>query len=216
MSEPARKKYAGAGRPTAEQARKRHHELLEKSLTLFLKKGFEQTTLDDIAAVMHMTKRTIYGLYDNKEQLFRAAVKLAIEDNRISEGQLSEINCSDLQLALRTIAKLRVDKSLSPQGKRLQSIINAESYRFPDLQVMIYRENTGPTIHFLVELFKQHAATGEVDIEKPEACASIFLAMAVGVPARAVITSTHPDQVMNVEEHIDYCVHLFLKGVTKR
>ena len=52
--------------------------MLDTALSLFLDKGFEQTTIDLIAASVGMTKRTIYAKYEDKAALFRAAVERAI------------------------------------------------------------------------------------------------------------------------------------------
>ena len=67
------------GRPSKEESRRRHEELLETALDIFLERGFEQTTMVEIAKVVGMSKRTIYAAYDDKEQLFKAAVKRATE-----------------------------------------------------------------------------------------------------------------------------------------
>jgi AcrR family transcriptional regulator len=69
----------GAGRPTREQAERRHMELLDRALELFLERGFEVATIDAIAADVGMTKRTVYGLYADKKSLFNATVQRAIE-----------------------------------------------------------------------------------------------------------------------------------------
>ena len=50
-----------AGRPTREQAEARHAELLDRALDHFLDKGFEQATIEAIAADVGMTKRTVYA-----------------------------------------------------------------------------------------------------------------------------------------------------------
>lgn len=214
MTEQTRKNYRGAGRPTQEQSQQRQQELLEKALDMFLKKGYTQTTLDDIAAAMRMTKRTIYTAYGGKEALFKSAVGRAIELNRTPLEELQALESDDLEVTLRKVAHMRVEKLLSPEGVRLQRIVNAESYRFPELIQTVYRDSTGPTVEFLTQLLSQHAANGDIGIDNPEACAGIFLSMAVGTPARAVLAGTVPHISISQQQHIDYCVHLFLYGVT--
>src|ERR1700733_10039359 len=67
-----------AGRPTRDQAAARQLELLDTALDMFLDKGFEQTTMEAVAAAVGMTKRTIYARYDDKAALFLATVQRAI------------------------------------------------------------------------------------------------------------------------------------------
>jgi TetR/AcrR family transcriptional repressor of mexJK operon len=51
--------HSGAGRPTRKQAEERQAELLNCALDMFLDRGYEQTTIEAIAAAVSMTKRTI-------------------------------------------------------------------------------------------------------------------------------------------------------------
>ena len=210
------KKSHRAGRPTAEQARKRHQELLDTSLDLFLKKGFELTTLDNIAAAMHMTKRTIYGLYANKEALFKAAVQRAIEDNLIPREELDSLDKGNLEETLKAVAKMRIAAYLSEKGQRLRQVINAESYRFPELLRIVYEEGTGPTVDFLKDLLSHEAAKGEIVVNRPEATAAIFLSIAVGAPARGMLSGGELSDAKDLDDHVQFCVHLFLNGLKKR
>lgn len=213
MDKKTSKPRSRAGRPTIEQAQKRHRELLEKSLDLFLKKGFQLTTLDAVAKALHMTKRTIYGLYANKEALFKAAVEQAIDNNMTPIEELRAIADEDLDVILTAVARQRVKAFLSPTGMRLQRVINAEFYRFPELYSMVYDKSTMPTVMFLVDLLRRHTARGEIVVDKPEVAAAAFLSMAVGGPARGMLTGLLPEESTGLDEHIQYCVQLFLHGI---
>jgi AcrR family transcriptional regulator len=52
----------------------RHVELLDALVELMLAEGFAHLTLDDLAARLRCSKRTLYALAGSKEQLVRAAV----------------------------------------------------------------------------------------------------------------------------------------------
>jgi len=190
--------------------------LLDKALDLFLKKGFELTTLDAIAAAVRMTKRTIYGLYENKEALFKAAVKQAIETLSIPREKLQQLDNNQLEETLVAVAKLRIASFLSPSGLRLQRVVNAEAYRFPELLRLVYEQGTGPTVDFLKELFERYSEVGDIEIERPEAAAGIFLSMAVGAPARGILSGAELREALDMDDHVNYCVRLFLNGVRKR
>ena len=216
MSDIRQQKRPRAGRPTAEQARQRHVELLDRSLQLFQKKGFEQTTLDDIANAMHMTKRTIYGLYPNKEALFKAAVHRIVKTTLTSTEELEKLESDDLEATLCAVARMRIDMFLSPAGRRLQGMLNAESFRFPELIMTAYRDSTGPTIEFLIDLLTRHEKAGAIEVERPEAAAGIFLSMAVGSPARGMLAGSKVEVASDLDDHVHYCVRIFLNGIRKR
>jgi AcrR family transcriptional regulator len=52
----------------------RREELFDALVALLLAEGFAHLTLDDVAARLHCSKRTLYSLAGSKEQLVRAAV----------------------------------------------------------------------------------------------------------------------------------------------
>ncbi|WP_433274821.1 TetR/AcrR family transcriptional regulator [Pseudonocardia xinjiangensis] len=52
----------------------RREQLFDELVGLLLAEGFAHLTLDDLAARLHCSKRTLYALAGSKEQLVRAAV----------------------------------------------------------------------------------------------------------------------------------------------
>jgi AcrR family transcriptional regulator len=52
----------------------RREQLFDALVELLLAEGFAHLTLDDLAARLHCSKRTLYALAGSKEQLVRAAV----------------------------------------------------------------------------------------------------------------------------------------------
>ncbi|MYM64283.1 TetR/AcrR family transcriptional regulator [Pseudomaricurvus sp. HS19] len=204
-----------AGRPTAAQAQKRHVEILDKALKVFLKKGYDLTTLDEIAASMHMTKRTIYTNYGNKEALFKTALEKAFVECAPSPEELRALITDDLATTLEAIAHNRVSHFLTPKGRSTQRIVNSETHRFPELLGVFYRLSTLPTIVVIKEVLEHHAELGDIYLERPDTTAALFLSMAVGVPARGIMTGIANNDIKDLDDHIRYCVQLFLHGLTK-
>ena len=205
----------GAGRPTRAQAEQRHEELLDRALELFLEKGFELATIDAIAASVGMTKRTMYARYADKSALFRAAVQRAIDRWIVPIEALKAAESDNLETTLRAVARIRMSNAISPAGLRLQRIINAESYRFPEIFSLAYEQGMRPTIEFLADLLRRHAKAGTINITKPEIAATAFLSMVVGGPTRAIVWGGAVDESA-LEERIRFCVRLFLDGARRR
>lgn len=204
-----------AGRPTRDQAEARHAELLDVALDLFLEKGFEQTTMEAVAASVGMTKRTIYARYPDKRALFLATVQRAIERQLVPEERLAALDTSDLEATLSAVAKMRVANVMTPAGLRLQRIVNTESYRFPEIFAMSYEQGGKPVVDFLANLLRRHDSAGAVCVERPEMAANVFMSMVVGGPVRFIV-SGHPLSEAEIEDRIAYAVNLFLNGVRSR
>jgi AcrR family transcriptional regulator len=205
----------GAGRPTREQAELRRQELLDTALELFLEHGYELTTIDAIAAAVGMTKRTVYARYEDKAALFRAAVQRAVDRWTVPVEALHAAEREDLETTLVGVAEIRLANAMSPAGVRMQRIVNAESYRFPEIFNLAYVQGTRPTIEFLVDLFERRMAAGEVSVEDPEIAAAAFLSMVVGGPARTIWLGGSADQAL-LERRTRIAVRMFMNGLRPR
>jgi AcrR family transcriptional regulator len=204
-----------AGRPTREQAEARHEELLDRALDHFLDKGFEQATIEAIAADVGMTKRTVYARYADKASLFRAAVRRAIERYAISEERIRETDVGDLAQTLTNLAMLRIDLVSSPQGLKLQRIIQTESYRFPDIFTDTYEIGALPTIKFMARLLKRETAAGNLALDDPFGAANAFMSMVVTGPVRYILAAS-PLPPEELEKRVTFGVRLFLDGARPR
>jgi TetR/AcrR family transcriptional regulator, mexJK operon transcriptional repressor len=205
----------GAGRPTREQAELRHEELLDRALELFLEKGFELVTMDAIAASVGMTKRTMYARYADKSALFKAAVQRAIDRWTVPLDTLKNAETDDLENTLKAVARIRMSNAISPAGLRLMRIVNAESYRFPEIFTLAFEQGMKPTLEFLTDLLRRHNKAGNIKITRPDIAASSFLSMVVGGPTRAIVWGADVDEKA-LEERIRFCVRLFMDGARPR
>ncbi|HEX8055553.1 MAG TPA: TetR/AcrR family transcriptional regulator [Novosphingobium sp.] len=204
-----------AGRPTREQAEARHEELLDRALDHFLDKGFEQATIEAIAADVGMTKRTVYARYADKASLFRAAVRRAIERYAISEERIQATDVGDLAQTLTNLAMLRIDLVASPQGLKLQRIIQTESYRFPDIFTDTYEIGALPTIKFMARLLRRETAAGRLAVDDAMAAANGFMSLVVTGPVKFILAGL-PLSQEDVDARVAFGVRLFLDGARPR
>ena len=209
---PPRTAASPMGRPTRAQAWQRHEDFLDGALEMFLEKGFELTTMEGIAAATGVTKRTIYRRYPDKKALFLATVQRAIDQWVVPVAAFQAVEVEDLETTLLAVAQMRVANILSPGGLRLQRIINAESFRFPEIAER-YDDALRPTIDFLIGLFRKHAARGLGVAGDPKVKALAFLSV-IGGPTRAAILGQLIDPEA-LDALIQDCVRLLLYGVCR-
>ncbi len=83
-------------------------EILDVGLAEFARKGYSGARVDDIAAQTRTTKRMIYYYFNNKEELYIAALEQAYSTARDAERQL-DVDHLDPVSAIRTLAELTFD-----------------------------------------------------------------------------------------------------------
>lgn len=203
------------GRPTREEAKRRHENLLEVALDKFLERGFDDTTVEDIATAARMSKRTVYARYANKDELFIASVHRARERYTIPLEELQMRESDDLAATLKAVAMRRFENIAGPVGQRMFRVLTTQAYRFPELALSTFNEGAEPAFEHLSRVFARFEAKGEIEVEDHRKAAAAFLSMALGPAARIVATGNRLDPV-EFEERIDFSVQLFLNGIKRR
>ena len=204
-----------AGRPTREQARARQEVLLDCALDHFLDKGFETATIEAIAESVSMTKRTVYARYPDKTALFRAAVRRGTERRAPDMDVIAATRAGTLEQTLVNIAMLRIALVSSLEGRKLQRLINTESYRFPDIFRTYYDVAALPTVQFLAETLRHETAAGRLATGDPMLAANVFMSMAVSGPVRFILSGNEMTRE-DIDRRVRFAVRLFLKGAEPR
>lgn len=184
-------------------------------MDIFLERGFEQTTTGDIASAVGMSKRTVYAYYDDKAALFKAAVQRAADRYTVPLETFQAVDSDDLEATLTAVARIRIDNVATPNGIRLQRILSAQSYRYPELFRAVTEQATAPAIDFLVDLFSRHRARGEIEVSEPRRAAVAFLSLVVGGPTRIITSGGRLDKT-ELEAQVRFTVQLFLNGIRRR
>lgn len=203
------------GRPTRQQAEARFEELLDTALDLFLKCGYEITTIESIASAVNMTKRTVYAKFDDKPALFLAAVQRAIEREVTPLAELMALDHGDLRETLEWIARLRISRFLTPRGLRLQQIIQAESYRFPQIAEWHYQQSSLPVLNYVASLLQRAARDGTIRKCDPAEAAAAFMSLVVGGQVRSIVGGRTPSS-KDIDRRVSFTVELLLEGLLQR
>jgi len=204
-----------AGRPTREQAEARLNQLLDTALDHFLEKGFELATIEGIAADVGMTKRTVYARFADKVTLFRAALNLAAERYAVTAEEIAACETGDLEQTLRNLAYLRINKVMTPNGMKLQRIIQTESYRFPEIFDYAFERGAQETVRFLARLLKRETKAGRLALDDPGRAAGVFMSMVVSAPVRFIVAGQAQSRD-EMDAGVTYAIRLFLDGARPR
>lgn len=205
----------GAGRPTSAQAAARHEQLLETALDMFLEHGYESVTIEMIALRMQMAKRTVYARYADKASLFLAAVRRAIEAQVVPRETLDGFDNGDLAETLEAVARLRIGQAMTPNGLRLQRILNNENFRFPEIFSTSYTLSTGPVIEFVTGVLDRAVESGRITPTDTDLAARAFMSMVVGAQVRGIEVGHAPTR-KQLDHRVRFAVRLLLDGLLPR
>lgn len=189
--------------------------MLRIALDEFLEKGFDQTSIEGIAAAAGMSKRTVYARFKDKAAIFRAAIERAVGSYTIPQETLNAAKAPDLRTTLLNVARLRIANLSRPDAIKLQRVLTAQSYQLPDLFTEAFERSMEPTVAFLESQFAYHAAKGEIVLRDGRRTVTAFLSLAIGGPARIIVAGS-PLPPHEVDLHLAFAVDLFLDGIRAR
>jgi TetR/AcrR family transcriptional repressor of mexJK operon len=165
--------------PTPRASAKRE-QIRAAAQQLFLRHGFEATTMDAITATAGISKQTLYRYYPGKEALF-ADILDALTLRRGQEvawpppEALHIASHADLVAALTWLAHDIINDTMHPALIALLRVLIAEAPRFPHLKDLFHATVSGPGFAAVSGLLEQARAAGVVVVPDTEAAARLFL-----------------------------------------
>jgi AcrR family transcriptional regulator len=133
-----RRRAARSGRPPRALAGEAEERILDAAAAVFLERGFEGATLDEIAEVAHAGKPTIYARFPGKEALFTAVMLRMVQKNTYSLETLAPTGTT-FEHRLEQLASAMLRNILVPPSIGLLRLAIAEARRFPSLASNVNR-----------------------------------------------------------------------------
>jgi AcrR family transcriptional regulator len=126
------------GRPPNELAGKVEERILDAARNVFLERGFEGASIEEIARAARSGKPTIYARFASKEALFNA---VAMHDvvSRIEHFKGEVPTGATIEERLASLAIALLDWILASDRLALMRLAVAELRRFPDLASSVSR-----------------------------------------------------------------------------
>jgi AcrR family transcriptional regulator len=211
-AEPTSRRPRRSGRPTLVEAARLDARVRESALQLFLERGYEGTSMDEIARAAGTTKVSLYARFASKDEVFNAVFLWATRRADWPRRESIPPDLDDLEGALMVIGESSVRRALDPAMVRLSRIAAAHALRFPEIARRTHASGYSPRHQLLIELLQRHAARGAIIADDLDIMAEHFLAMVSAMPSRLAsfgIMLTPAAQ----RRRIEVAVQLFLRAL---
>jgi acetolactate decarboxylase len=156
--------------------------ILSAARRCFAARGYDDTSVDDVATEAGIAKRTIYNIFGDKESLFRAAVtvSMGIAENFTRDVALRVTALTDPEKDLPALARRLADDVLAGPVVPLRRLVARESSRFPDLAAEYRDRAPEAVVRALSSGFADLARRGLLRIDDPDAAAEQFAYLVLG------------------------------------
>lgn len=187
----------------------KREQIIKAATSKFLKQGFQNCSMDNIAHCAEVSKRTVYNHFSSKEELFLSILEyLGTDEHPVFDHDFSLDHSIEQQLT--EIAQIEVDILQSDEVQQYARILLGELIR-SDEMVKLF-ENQRPSCHdgFVIWLEKA-VAHGSLTVLDTEFAAEQFFGLLKG---HAFWPMLFRNQVLDAEskEHVvTSTVTMFLK-----
>jgi TetR/AcrR family transcriptional repressor of mexJK operon len=201
-------KRGPGGRPTREEAERRHRSLLATAFRLFLDKGWDGVSVEEISRQSGVAKGFIYARYADKDALFVEAIERLMAD-AMGTLHLAEPLPDDVEEGLHTLGRRLLDLVLRPEALAFHRQFIAEAGRFPELAKLFVERNR--LLDLIDEVLRVYADRGSITLGESRMTAEHFAILVVGIPRTlALLVGREPPA--DEDRRLRAAVRLFLDG----
>lgn len=166
---------AQSAEPQSARGRARLARMLAAATELFLRDGYDQTSIDAILELSGGSKATLYAYFPTKEELFRAV----IDGVMINSGYPELDTTRDIRTMLTEFAVDRLHVIFSTQHRAVLRLIIAERERFPDLARLYYERGPQRSHGLLVSYLAALKDKDLLGIDDAEEACEFFIGMLI-------------------------------------
>ncbi|MGL4317941.1 MAG: TetR/AcrR family transcriptional regulator [Pseudomonas sp.] len=209
MSDKLLQPSSGPGRPKDPAKRE---AILQAAKQLFMRNGYDGSSMDAIAAEAGVSKLTVYSHFTDKETLFACAV---------------ESKCSEQlpPLYFELGSTTNIDTALLAIGRGFNSLINSEesiammrlvmtqAAQNPQMARLFYDAGPHRMLLAMEHLLEQANQLGQLQVEHPQRAAEHFFSLIKGgCNFRRLIGCCEPTYEQTDAEHVQEVVAIFIRA----
>jgi AcrR family transcriptional regulator len=186
--------------------------LLDAATKFFMEKGFEATSMGQIAKQAHASTETFYRHFPTKEELFE---RVLLRRTEFLKGELDSVLMSQdaPEKALAAFGELGLSLLLAPEAISLHRILVMEKGRFPDVVESFHAQGPARVQAALASYLAEQVKKGRLRKMNPEVGARQFFDLVIpeflfGMNLGSISAPTKSEMRQRVKEAID----CFLNG----
>lgn len=165
-------------RPGRPKNASKRHAILEAAKQLFLSKGYENTSLDSIAAAANVSKLTLYSHFRDKSDLHFQALRSRCEE--LTSAHLPTTNHRAVGDRLLAAAQVLFELMTEPEAIAVHRSIVAGARWLQHIPELYWRAVPQHLFEEVARVLRKEHERGAIDIQHPHKAASHFMSLVKG------------------------------------
>jgi AcrR family transcriptional regulator len=202
------------GRPTKAAAAERDERLLEIAAEMFMRHGFDATSMERVAEAAMIGKATLYARYTDKSQLFADVLRrrILLLYGRLEADLAKGLGGKSLEETLFILARRFLESSLTPGSIALSRILVAQGERFPELGKLAVEEGLKRQTKLVASILDSFSSYYHYSVADIDLAADLFLGIVLGKIPRMALLGVEIEPQMR-DRRLGAAVRLFVKGL---
>jgi|SRR5437016_3115167 len=211
MTEVAEFKRGPGGRPTRAEAERRLGTLLGTAMRLFLERGFEAVTVEEIAKQAGVAKRFIYARYGDKSELFVAAVERNLLGRLEDTLHAIEPSRRGVERGLYELGRTLIKMATQPEAVALHRLFVSSAPQFPEVAKRFLDRNRDRVVREAERVLRFYADRGEIELPHLQLTIEQFFISVIGIPQRLALMGLR-ESAEDEDRRLRVAVRLFING----
>jgi TetR/AcrR family transcriptional repressor of mexJK operon len=190
----------------------KREKIVRSAAKLFLARGYDSVSINEIIAVVGGSKETIYSNFGSKAKLFEAVVQQLCSDVTI---RIDTRPIGSLEQQATRIARSFVSMVLTPQIMSFHRLVTSIGREFPEAGRLFYQTGPETVYRIFAEWIALQQASGNIHADKdPRRLAILLHDMLIGEQILSWLTSAsgEKDRARRIDETVAIAVSVFLGG----
>jgi TetR/AcrR family transcriptional repressor of mexJK operon len=192
---------------------RKRQAILHAARSVFLRKGYSGTSMDEVAALAAVSKQTVYKHFSDKRRLFEAIITgdIGATESRTYDMLISLSATDNLAHDLRQFARKHIDEVTQPHLIQLRRIIIAEADRFPELAKTWFANAPERAYATMAAQFQELERRSLLTLPDPVLAAQQFNWLVLSIPLnKAMFHPEHKFSRRELNRYADEAVRVFL------
>jgi TetR/AcrR family transcriptional repressor of mexJK operon len=199
---------------TETRSTRKHQAIVEAARAVFFKKGYDGTSMEEIAAKASVSKQTVYKHFADKERLFTEIILASTSeiDRVVALVAGTLVETRELKRDLSHLGRQFMALLMDPQLLRLRRLVIANADRMPELGRTWYEQGFERVLATLATCFAGLARRNLLHAEDPLIAAHHFVGLLLWIPVnQAMFTgSEQPCTKAELDRYAVAAVNAFL------
>ncbi len=198
--------------PVTRRGEERRAAVLQAANTLFLERGFNSVSLDDIVTVSGGSKAAIYQYFGNKKGLLAALFEYRCENFFRENPQPEPTAGQPLSETMLQTATAIYTAFTHPDNIAFMRLVVEESQRDPELAQLAYDNGPKRGLTLVAALLEEAHQQGKLFCPHPYESATLFFGMLRHAQWRLLVGLSPLEDHLNADHYLSYLVERFLAG----